>query len=129
MTPQGNEVARLAQAMVAANMAAMNSPVTVDLPHNLGKEEARRRIQGGIGGLKDHIPGGAADVRSDWVGDRMNLDVRAMGQAVTAGIDVQENVVRVEVVLPPMLGFFGKQIEKMLKKQGTAMLEDKSKKA
>jgi len=107
----------------------MNSPVIVDLPHNLGKEEARRRIQNGIGGLKDHIPGGAADVRSDWNGDRLNLDVKAMGQAVMAGIDVQESVVRVEVVLPPMLGFFRNQIEKLLKKQGGQMLEDKSKKS
>lgn len=106
----------------------MSSPITVDLPHNLGVEEARRRIQGGIGKLKDHVPGGSAEVRSSWDGNRMNLNVQAMGQEVDARIDVQERVVRVEVVLPPMLGFFGRQIEGLLKKQGAKMLEDKSSK-
>ncbi|HWH18484.1 MAG TPA: polyhydroxyalkanoic acid system family protein [Allosphingosinicella sp.] len=104
----------------------MSSPIIVDLPHNLGAEEARRRIQGGIGKLKDHVPGGSAEVRSSWNGDRMSLNVQAMGQEVDAHIDVQEKVVRVEVLLPPMLGFFGRQIEGLLRKQGARMLEDKS---
>ena len=106
----------------------MANPLIVDLPHNLGAEEARRRIAGGIGRLEDHIPGCAADVRSAWQGDRMNLDVQAMGQEVSAHIDVQETLVRVEVLLPPMLSFFGRQIEGLLRKQGAQMLEDKTKK-
>lgn len=113
----------------AAKLRLMSSPITVDLPHNLGAEEAKRRMQGGIGKLKDHIPGGAAEVRSGWEGDRMNLLVQAMGQEVNAKIDVHETLVRVEVVLPPMLSFFGKQIEGLLKSKGGQMLEDKSKKS
>ena len=105
----------------------MSSPISVDLPHSLGIEEARRRIAGGIGRLKDHIPGGTAEVRHSWDGDRMNLFVQAMGQEVSAHIDVHETVVRVEVLLPGMLGFFGKQIEGLLRKQGSVLLEDKSK--
>lgn len=103
----------------------MNKPICVDLPHSLGTEEAKRRMQGGIGKLKDHIPGGAAEVRSSWEGDRMQLLVQAMGQEVDARIDVQDRLVRVEVLLPPMLGFFGKQIEGLLKSKGRQMLEDK----
>jgi hypothetical protein len=103
----------------------MNKPISVDLPHSLGIEEAKRRMQGGIGKLKDHIPGGAAEVRSSWEGDRMQLLVQAMGQEVDARIDVQDRLVRVEVLLPPMLGFFGKQIEGLLKSKGGQMLEDK----
>lgn len=104
----------------------MTVPITVDLPHSLGAAEARRRIAGGIGRLKDHIPGGAAEVRSSWQGDRMDLRVTAMGQEVNARIDVQERVVRVEMVLPPLLAFFGRQIEGLLRREGGALLEDKS---
>lgn len=82
----------------------------------------------GIGRLKDHIPGGA-EVRSSWEGNRMNLFVQAMGQEVSAHIDVHETLVRVEVLLPGMLGFFGKKIEGLLRKQGAVLLEDKSRKA
>lgn len=104
----------------------MNKPLTVDLPHKLGAEEAKRRMQGSIGKLKDHIPGGSAEVRSSWEGDRMNLLVQAMGQEVSANIDVRETVVRVEVMLPAMLSFFGKQIQGYLESKGGQLLEDKS---
>lgn len=103
----------------------MSSPVQVDLPHSLGAAEAKSRIGGGIGRLKDHIPGGAAQVESSWTGDRMKLRVLAMGQEVNANIDVQEKLVRLEVLLPPGLAFFGKAIEGLLRKQGAELLEDK----
>ena len=102
----------------------MTTPIQVDLPHKLGAEEARRRIDGGIGRLKDFIPGGA-EVRSAWTGDRLGLQVGAMGQEVNAQIDVRETFVRVELLLPPALAFFGKAIEAALKRKGADMLEDK----
>ena len=103
----------------------MTTPIQVDLPHKLGAEEARRRIDGGIGRLKDFIPGGA-EVRSAWTGDRLGLQVEAMGQEVNAQIDVRETFVRVELLLPPALAFFGKAIEAALRRKGADMLEDKS---
>lgn len=105
----------------------MNQPIVIDLPHRLGAEEAKRRMRSGIGKLGDHIPGGAADVRSSWDGNRMNLDVRAMGQAVTGHIDVGETVVRLELTLPAFLAMFGGKIEGLLRKGGAELLEDKSK--
>lgn len=102
----------------------MANPIVVDLPHSLGAEEAKRRIENGMGGLSGFIPGGA-DVRSDWAGNRLNLFVRAMGQEVDAKIDVYDAIVRVEVLLPPALGFFGRAIEKVLRRKGADLLEDK----
>jgi hypothetical protein len=104
----------------------MSETIQVDLPHQLGAEEARRRIAGSIGRLKDQIPGGG-DVKSSWTGDRLDLSVGAMGQQIAASIDIRETLVHVEVTLPAMLGFFGKQIEGLLRRQGAQMLEDKSK--
>ena len=104
----------------------MTTPIQVDLPHNLGAAEARRRIDGGIGRLKDFIPGGNAEVRSAWTDDRLGLQVAAMGQEVNAQIDVRETYVRVELLLPPALAFFGPIIELALKKKGSDLLEDKS---
>jgi hypothetical protein len=105
----------------------MTVPIKVDLPHRLGAREARRRLQAGIGKLKDHIPGGAADVQSSWTGDRMNLKVGAMGQEVVARLDVEESKVRLEVLLPPMLSFLARPIEALVRRQGEELLEDKSK--
>ena len=68
----------------------MTQPIEVDLPHKLGKEEARRRIANNVHKLEEHIPGGA-QVQSGWAGDQLNLDIQAMGQQVTATIDVDGN--------------------------------------
>lgn len=104
----------------------MSQPVVVDLPHRLGLEEARRRIERNIGKLTDHIPGGA-DVRSTWTGNRLDLAVGAMGQQVAARIDVMESIVRLEVALPPALAFFGGMVEGLIRRQGEQLLEDKTK--
>jgi hypothetical protein len=45
---------------------------------------------------------------------------------VRADIDVHEAIVRVQLVLPPALGFFAKPIEALLRRQGKNLLEDKS---
>jgi hypothetical protein len=103
----------------------MSGPISVDLPHNLGAEEARRRIAANMGGLARHLPAGAA-VTPVWDGNRLKLDVGVMGQELSAGIDVQERLVRVSVLLPPALAFFSKAIEAGLRRGGTALLEDKS---
>jgi hypothetical protein len=103
---------------------AMASPVAVDIPHKLGAAEARRRIERGIGRIGEMIPGGA-EAEHQWVGDRLNLKVSAMGQSVTAHIDVMEAIVRVELLLPAALSFFAKPVEAMLRKKGTELLEDR----
>jgi hypothetical protein len=106
----------------------MSGPISVDLPHHLGAEEAKRRIESNIGGLTSHLPSGA-QVASNWQGNQLKLDIGAMGQQVNAGIDVQENIVRVSVLLPPALSFFGKAIEAGLRRSAPALLEDKTRRS
>ena len=104
----------------------MTQPIEVDLPHSLGKDEARRRIANNIHKLQEHIPGGA-QIQSGWTGDQLNLDVAAMGQSVNAQIDVMDNKVRLKVLLPPMLGMFSGIIQGALQQKGSVLLEDHSK--
>lgn len=103
----------------------MTQPIEVDLPHKLGKDEARRRIANNLHKLQEHIPGGA-QVQSGWAGDQLNLDVAAMGQSVMATIDVMEDKVHLKVLLPPMLGMFSGIIQAALQRKGGALLEDHS---
>ena len=103
----------------------MTQPIDVDLPHNLGKDEARRRIANNIHKLEQHIPGGAR-VQSGWNGDQLNLQIAAMGEAVNATIDVMETKVHLKVLLPGMLGMFSGLIQGALQKKGSVLLEDHS---
>jgi len=105
----------------------MTTPINVDIPHKLGAEEAKRRMQNGMGRLADHLPAGAK-VTTGWTGDRMNLGVQMMNQNVTATLDVEEQLVRVEVRVPAALSMFAKPIAALLKSKAGKMLEDKSSK-
>ena len=104
----------------------MSAPIIVDLPHKLGAAEAKRRIAGNLGTLAARLPAGA-QVSSEWQGDRLKLDVGALGQRIDARLDVQEKLVRVTVLLPPALAFFGGAIEAGLRQSGGALLEDRTK--
>ena len=107
----------------------MSKPMIIDIPHNLGREEAKRRLKGRIGELSSHIPGGAADVRAAWPTDnRMTLSVDAMGQSVNTILDVEDTHIKLQLQLPAMLGFMSGVIEKAIRKGGAkVLLEDKSK--
>ena len=51
----------------------------VPIPHNLGREEARRRMQANSPRMGDGIPGGMAQVEPSWPSeDRMALSIQAM---------------------------------------------------
>ena len=63
---------------------------------------------------------------SSWSGDRLDLTIHAMGQAVEAVIDVEESKVHCRIQLPGMLALFAAPIEALLKsKGGDLLLEDK----
>src|SRR3954453_10096985 len=98
----------------------MSGPVTFDLPHKLGAAEAKRRIGDNIGGLAARLPAGA-QVRSAWERDGMKLGSGVLGQEVSADIDVRENLVRLTVMLPPALAFFGQAIEAGLRRGATEL--------
>ena len=101
----------------------MSHPIEVDLPHSLGKDEARRRIANNIHRLAEHIPGGG-HVETGWTGDQLNMRVQAMGEAVQATVDVQETKVHLTMLLPGLLGMFAGPLQAALQAKGSVLLED-----
>ena len=107
-------------------IAFMQRPIDVDLPHRLGKDEAKRRLGDNVGKLRDHIPGGASHVESRWDADTLHLSIGAMGQTVDAEVEVRDSTVHCRVMLPGMLSLLAGPIEAMLKAKGNdLLLEDK----
>lgn len=59
----------------------MATPTIIDVPHRLGRDEARHRMEAGIGKLASHIPGGSATV--SWPSqDQLSLTIATMGVEV-----------------------------------------------
>lgn len=103
----------------------MSKPLVVSIPHNLGKAEAMRRLQGGLSGLKSQFGDKVASINEAWTGDHMEFRVGAMGQNINGCLDVMEEQVRVEVQLPWILAMIAEKAKSFIQKQGTLLLEKK----
>ena len=106
----------------------MARPVTVNIPHKLGKAEARRRIEEGFGRLRQQMTGGIAGMvtfQERWEGDRLHFEGSGLGQKMTGRLDVLPDSVRVEVDLPEILAAMADLITGRIQKEGQKLLEKK----
>jgi hypothetical protein len=103
----------------------MSAPLVVSIPHRLGREEAARRLKGGLARAAASVPIMTVDEET-WTGDRMVFRVRALGQAASGNIDVADDHVRVEVVLPWLLQRFAQAAQTAIRDRGTLLLTKKS---
>jgi hypothetical protein len=102
--------------------------VTVTIPHALGKDEARRRIEQGFGRLRQQMTSGvgamlAFDER--WEGDRLHFEASGLGQKLTGRLDVRADAVEIQVDLPEILAAIADKISGRLKTEGQKLLEKK----
>jgi hypothetical protein len=100
----------------------MNQPLKVEFPHQLGRVEARRRIENGFEKLVRQLPGRAGAYTQRWEGDRLTFSVAAMGQAVSGTVDVLEAAVVMEIQLPGLLGQIAGAFKRGLQKAGQLLL-------
>lgn len=104
----------------------MAKSISLTIPHQLGAAEARRRLETGLEQLAGQIPGGdAARFTQAWAGDVLNFSALAMGQAISGAVAVMDDHVRLDVVLPGMLGMIAGKIKTELQQRGALMLEKK----
>ena len=99
----------------------MPVPLVVSIPHRIGREEARRRLQAGLTRAAASVPVLKVD-EERWDGDRMSFRVRALGQAAAGHVDVEDDLVRVEVTLPWLLQRFAQAAQSAIKSRGNLLL-------
>lgn len=102
----------------------MTQPLVVSLPHRLGKDEAVRRLKGGLGRAAQQVPVLAVEEES-WAGDTMTFRVRALGQAANGTIAVEQDHVVLTVTLPWLLQKFAELAQTAIKARGRLLLEKK----
>lgn len=99
----------------------MSKPVVVSIPHELGRAEARRRIDEGIGQLTAQI-GAVGEVERNWEGDVLRFSLKAIGQTVTGTIAIAEREARLEVFLPGILAMIANKVKGRLRDEGQVLL-------
>jgi hypothetical protein len=99
--------------------------LTISVPHQHGKAEARRRLQENIGTLRQQHGQMFAEIRETWDGDTMRFSVSAMGQSITGSMSVTEDAVHVVVALPWILTMLAAPFRQQLQSHVRDALEDK----
>src|SRR5690348_687900 len=100
---------------------SMSAPLVVSIPHRLGREEAARRLKGGLSRAAASVPVLSVD-EERWEDSRMFFRVRALGQAASGQVEVADDHVRLEVMLPWLLQRFAEIAQRAIRDRGTKLL-------
>ena len=103
----------------------MSAPLIVSIPHNLGREEATRRLKAGLTRAASSIPMLKVD-EERWEENRMVFRVRAFGQSASGHLDVADDHVRLEVTLPWLLQRFAEAAQVAIQNRGKLLLTKRS---
>lgn len=101
----------------------MAQPFIVSIPHKLGKDEAIRRMQAGLEKIKSQY-GQVLQIDEEiWSGDRLAFRLTALKQQASGTIDIAEDHVKLEVMLPWLLAGLAHGAQAMIRERGNRMLE------
>jgi hypothetical protein len=99
----------------------MPAPLVVSIPHRLGREEATRRLKAGLARAASSLPVLQVD-EERWDTNRMFFRIRALGQAASGHLDVADDHVQVEVMLPWVLQKFAEAAQVAIRNRGRLLL-------
>lgn len=103
----------------------MSKPLVVSIPHNLGREEAIRRMKSGLAGARTQYGHLLTVNEETWDDSQLTFRVTAVAQAVSGTIDVADDHVRLEVMLPWLLAKLADRAQALIGDKGRLMLEKK----
>jgi Putative polyhydroxyalkanoic acid system protein (PHA_gran_rgn) len=103
----------------------MSAPLVISIPHRLGKQEALRRLQEGLGNAGASFSHLFSIQEQVWTGDHLQFRVSALGQSARGTIDVSDDYVKLEVFLPWLLAKLAETLQPLIRKEGTLLLEKK----
>lgn len=102
----------------------MAKPVTITISHDLGREGALVRLRGGVDRIRDRLAMVKMQlVEEEWQGNALHFGVAALGYTVRGKVEVEDALVRVEMMLPWMLAVFAEKLKLGVEKQGQLLLD------
>lgn len=102
----------------------MSKPIVVTVPHSLGRDEAIRRLKSGLGSASSSVPILKIDEET-WVESRLAFRFTALGQTAEGTADVEDDSVRIEVVLPWFLQKMAEMVQTTIASRTQILLEKK----
>jgi hypothetical protein len=100
----------------------MSEPITIDIPHQQGREGVRAKLDRGVGKIAGVVPGGVVSDHR-WEGDTLHFTIEGMGQRVASRVEIFEEKVHAVIDLPPFLALFADKIRQKLAREAPKLLE------
>ena len=96
--------------------------LTASIPHQMSKEEAKRRVQEHIRILREQHAAMISEIQENWSGDTLAFAVRSMGQSITGRLTVDDQMLHLTVALPWLLRMLAGSVKRQLEHQGRLLL-------
>lgn len=97
--------------------------VKISIPHPLGRDEAKRRIQGQLRQLRNQSAGLITAFEERWSGDVMELTAAVLATRITGRLRVEEQLVDVDVDLPWFLAALTSAVRQAIESNTRQLLE------
>ncbi|WP_305096912.1 polyhydroxyalkanoic acid system family protein [Croceibacterium aestuarii] len=95
----------------------------VAIPHHLDRSTVRQRLRDNSHKIADHVPGGVAEVHTNWRNeDTMEMTIGALGQQVRGEVQIEDGQVVFVIDLPPALGFMEPMVRGAIEQSGQKMI-------
>lgn len=99
----------------------MSQPIVITIPHQLGRAEAKARLEADLTRLLAQV-GEMAKIERQWEADVLRFSAQLLGQQITGTVAVAERDVRVEVAIPGVLGMIAQRLKGRIQREGQILL-------
>ncbi len=103
----------------------MAKPFTISISHRLGKDDATRRIQSGLGTVRSRFSSHITIAEEQWTDSHLEFRILALGKSATGTLDVTEEKIHLSVELPLFLNLLARKAAGRIEKEGQLLLEKK----
>ena len=98
------------------------APLTITIPHQLSKVEARQRIENHLGELLGQYGSHLDHLDHHWNGDTLDFQGGVMGMTISGKLQVEDQLVRVELTLPWVLATMARTLTQTIEQEGRKLL-------
>jgi hypothetical protein len=94
----------------------------MSIPHNLSRDEARRRLQDGIARARQQYGLMLGGLSEHWEGDTLHFVLNVGIQSVSGQMFVEDHAVRLEATLPWMFAMLADSVQRRVEEHGREAL-------
>ena len=96
--------------------------LTISIPHQLPRAEAKRRVQEQVAQLRRQAGAMVTNLQENWVGDILEFSLAVTGVTLSGHVYVEDHVVRLDIPMPWPLSMLLEKIKPQIEQQGRKLL-------